>query len=251
MPRIKLKSGTIVVMVGGIDGKQIEIRNNSTYIQQRYVGDVSWVDIILVDDLRGIKGDTGNAGEAGANGTNGANGVDGKQVEMRSNGTYVQWRFVGDTTWIDLVAITALQGPQGLQGIQGLKGDKGDKGDTGDTGAQGAQGNQGLQGIQGPVGPQGPVTIYDTHVVTDAAYSPAQTSGEAFIDCNYLGGDCTIQLPDATGNTAKFFIANISTNSVIILPVSGEDINGDSSLIINFQYSSVTLVSTGSGWRIL
>ena len=45
-----------------------------------------------------------------------------KQVELQANATHIQWRYVGDSNWIDLVA------------LEDLKGDKGDKGDQGDPG---------------------------------------------------------------------------------------------------------------------
>lgn len=43
-------------------------------------------------------------------------GTDGREVELRSSGTYIQWRYAGDTSWTDLVALSALKGDSGEDG---------------------------------------------------------------------------------------------------------------------------------------
>ena len=56
-----------------------------------------------------------------------AQGEPGPRVELQKSDTHLQWRVEGSTgAWIDLVALTELQGPTGQQG------------DTGETGPQGA-----------------------------------------------------------------------------------------------------------------
>lgn len=79
-------------------------------------------------------------------GGGGSAGKDGREIELQNNGTAIQWRYVGDDAWTDLVQLSSLKGE---------KGDKGDKGDKGETGATGPQGPQGEIGPQGPIGPQG------------------------------------------------------------------------------------------------
>ena len=54
----------------------------------------------------------------GAAGTDGTDGTDGREVELNNSLTYIQWRYVGDSNWNNLVALSDL---------------KGDKGDTGAT----------------------------------------------------------------------------------------------------------------------
>ena len=132
---------------------------------------------------QGLKGDTG---AQGAKGDKGDRGTDGREIELRKDSLYIQWRYKGDSSWNNLIAYSDLkgdkgdkgdkgeqgvQGPkgdQGIQGLQGLKGDtgaqgaKGDKGDKGDRGEQGIQGPQGLkgeQGIQGIAGVGVPQTL--------------------------------------------------------------------------------------------
>ena len=79
-------------------------------------------------------------------GGGGTPGKDGREIELQNSGTAIQWRYVGDDAWTDLVQLSSLKGE---------KGDKGDKGDKGETGATGPQGPQGETGAQGPAGPQG------------------------------------------------------------------------------------------------
>lgn len=40
-------------------------------------------------------------------------GSDGREVELQASGTHIQWRYVGDTTWIDLGDFKGDQGDQG------------------------------------------------------------------------------------------------------------------------------------------
>ena len=57
----------------------------------------------------------------------GASGKDGREVELQNNGTAIQWRYVGDSSWTDLVQLSEITGPQGP------KGNTGDPGPTGAT----------------------------------------------------------------------------------------------------------------------
>ena len=78
----------------------------------------------------------------------GGAGTPGREIELQNNGTAIQWRYVGDNAWTDLVQLSALKGEKGD------KGDKGEKGDTGDTGPQGETGPQGPAGDSGIVSRQ-------------------------------------------------------------------------------------------------
>lgn len=81
-----------------------------------------------------------------ANNISSLGGGSAKQIEIQKGTTHIQWRYVGDEAWIDLIAIaditgakgdTGLTGNQGPQGQKGEKGDKGDKGDPNNTVATG------------------------------------------------------------------------------------------------------------------
>jgi hypothetical protein len=106
--------------VNGKDGREIEIRNDGTAIQIRYVGDTDWNDLVLLEDLRGADGADGKDGKDGEADANGANGKDGREIEIQNDGTAIQIRYVGDTDWNDLVLLEALRGPAGPEGV-GLK----------------------------------------------------------------------------------------------------------------------------------
>lgn len=105
--------------------------------------------IVLLKGDKGDMGDvgaTGSIGNNGTDGTDGDDGSDGREIELRATGTQIQWRYVGDITWINIVALSTLKGADGADGDdgsdgavgpQGPTGAKGDKGDKGDTGAAG------------------------------------------------------------------------------------------------------------------
>ena len=52
-------------------------------------------------------------------------GANGKEIELQKSTTHIQWRYVGDADWINLVALADLKGADGA---------KGDKGDTASSG---------------------------------------------------------------------------------------------------------------------
>ena len=86
----------------GKDGREIQIQNNGTAIQWRYVGDVSWTDLVQLSDITGAKGDPGE---------------DGITPTIRENGN---WYLGEEDTG---------------KPSRGEKGNPGDKGDPGPTGA--------------------------------------------------------------------------------------------------------------------
>lgn len=66
--------------------------------------------------------DNAAALNAAVDGGDGGSGADGREVELQSNGTYLQWRYVGEESWTNLVALSALTGPQGNAGANGSNG---------------------------------------------------------------------------------------------------------------------------------
>lgn len=83
--------------------------------------------------------------KAGGGGS-GTSGKDGREIEIQNNGTAIQWRYVGDDDWTDLVQLSDLKGE---------KGDTGPQGPVGPAGKDGTQGPKGDAGEQGPQGPKG------------------------------------------------------------------------------------------------
>lgn len=82
----------------------------------------------------------------------GGTGSPGKQVELRNSGTAIQWRYVGDAAWTDLVQISDITGPPSKDGITPHIGDNGNwylgDEDTGkpSRGEPGKDGNPGEEG---------------------------------------------------------------------------------------------------------
>jgi hypothetical protein len=139
----------------GTNGSNIELQTTSTHVQWRLVGGSTWTDLVALSAITGPQGSTGSSGATGAAGpanslaigtvTGGATasatitgsapsqtlnlvlpqgdkGTDGADVEFQSSATHLQWRFVGGSTWNNLVALTAITGPQGSTGATGATG---------------------------------------------------------------------------------------------------------------------------------
>lgn len=89
-------------------------------------------------------------GDAGPAGINGADGAVGRSVELRRGDTHLQWRVVGDPTWLDLVSIADLTGATGAPGKSAYQ-EWLDQGNTGTAvdflaSLKGAKGDPGLNG---------------------------------------------------------------------------------------------------------
>lgn len=110
----------------------------------------------------------------------GQNGADGKTPEIQVANGNIQWKYTTDTTWQNLIALSALQGASadmrvsnsaiqwkrstdanwvtliGMDQLMGPVGPTGPQGPTGSTGPAGAIGAKGETGDTGPTGPAGP-----------------------------------------------------------------------------------------------
>jgi hypothetical protein len=86
----------------GEDGREVEMSVEGGYVVWRYVGDVSWTNLVA---LSAITGPPGSDGEDGATGAPGADGTDGREIELRENAGWVEWRYIGDATWTQLYEI--------------------------------------------------------------------------------------------------------------------------------------------------
>lgn len=60
-----------------------------------------------------------------------------KEIELQVSATHIQWRYKGDTSWINLIALEQLKGAKGDPGVKGDQGAKGDKGEPGQPGTNG------------------------------------------------------------------------------------------------------------------
>ena len=69
----------------------------------------SWHDLVKLTELKG------EDGQDGQNGKNGIGGTNSKNVEIRKESSYIQWRYVGGS-WKNLVALSSLSGSSGENG---------------------------------------------------------------------------------------------------------------------------------------
>lgn len=105
----------------GADGQEIELQKTSTHVQWRYVGG-TWTNLIALVDITGPAGANGTNGTNGTNGVDGTDGTDGREIELQKGTTYIQWRYVGDIGWNNLVLVADLKGDQGDTGATGSPG---------------------------------------------------------------------------------------------------------------------------------
>lgn len=73
----------------------------------------------------------------------------------------------------------------------------------------------------------------------------------AGIDYVYVAsGSTTVTLPTAVGNTNLYTIKNVGAGVILIATTGGQTIDGDASLSLVTQFTSVDLISDGSNWNI-
>ena len=68
--------------------------------------------------LKGKNGTIGVDGEIGPAGPPGPPGIT-KEIVLQNNSTYIQWKYINDVDWINLISLAELTGPQGLVGLTG------------------------------------------------------------------------------------------------------------------------------------
>ena len=111
-------SGTVNIPLTGVSDGNYTLRlyteqenNRSTDFASRTVD----VKITVKDGTASIR-DLGNIQLVGDSG-----GEDGREVELRNNGTQIQWKYTDepDTAWRDLVALDAITGGDGADGADG------------------------------------------------------------------------------------------------------------------------------------
>lgn len=136
----------------GLDGKagrEIELRQESGFVEWRYLGDVDWQKLISLADI------TGQAGTDGTNGQDGLAGIDGREIELQQAEGFIQWRYLGDSSWQNLLALADITGAAGKDGKDGKDGQDGQDGQRGDQGAEGKAGKDGKPGEKGADGLSG------------------------------------------------------------------------------------------------
>ena len=97
-------------------------------------GSASKLVRVALNLLKGVDGTNGT------NGVDGTDGRDGREIELQVNETHIQWRYSGESSWNNLIALSQLKGDKGEQGIQGIQGEQGEPGEQGIQGEQGETG---------------------------------------------------------------------------------------------------------------
>ena len=153
------EAGNIVVVAAGSsqdgqDGREVELRNNGTYIQWRYAGedDTAWRNLVALDELTGADGQDGADGRevqfqvadgyiqwkydtesdwqnlialSELTGADGQDGADGREVQFQVADGYIQWKYDTDSDWQNLIALSELTGADGQNGTDGQDGQDG------------------------------------------------------------------------------------------------------------------------------
>lgn len=141
---------------GTSDTYTITFQDTSTYAFSIYNG---------ADGAAGATGDTGDTGATGAA------GADGREVELQKTATHIQWRYVGDALWTDLVALADI------------------KGETGATGATGAAGANGTNGADGAAATISIGTVTTGAAGTSVIVTNSGSSSAAVFDITIPRGD--------------------------------------------------------------
>lgn len=111
----------------------MEVRSTDAYIQWRY-DDGAWQNLVALTDITGPSGSTG---------------TDGRTPEFRADNDMLQWRYAGDSIWLNLYDMSTLRGNDGADGINGQDGKDGIDGVDGRDGVDGKDGNTPFIGDNG------------------------------------------------------------------------------------------------------
>lgn len=191
--------------------------------------------------LQGVQGEVGPAGPRGLigkSGTNGIDGLDGKDgkdgrpIELRLSKTHVQWRYIGEIIWKDLIKIESLRGPQGPRGDRGERGERGERGLQGYAGGPGQRGPQGFTGATGPPGPPGTGSVESVNGYT----------GVVVLDATDVGAD-----PNGSASTALTDANNYTDTQISALTFLESVVAGAGVTIDNTNPQNPVISATGKG----
>ena len=142
--------------------------------------------------------------------------------------------------------------PPGPPGPQGPPGEPGPPGEAGPQGEQGVPGTQGEQGIPGPPGPGTECINCSNYILTNKDYSVKP-------DDYYIGVNSTkpvnVILPTSP-QEGKIYVIKLEMqppvgNRKVTLKGNGKLIDGQSSVILENAYESITIIFRGDGWYII
>lgn len=77
----------------GTNGKEVELKVSDEAIQWKYSGDTTWVNLVLLSDIKG---------------------ADGQSISLRTNNNHIQWKKDNEDEWTNLVSLSELKGADGF-----------------------------------------------------------------------------------------------------------------------------------------
>lgn len=89
--------------------------------------------------------------------------------------------------------------------------------------------------------------------VADSPFTETATSGRVVHVCDCSGGNIVINLPASASNQATYSTnkTDSSSNTITVDPDSSEQISGDTTLIIQFENSTASYISTGTEYILI
>jgi hypothetical protein len=185
----------------------------------------------------------------------GASGSTAREVELRNNGLYLQWRYIGDSNWINLVSVSSITGAIGATGATGsigLRGFTGSTGATGDLGGTGATGNAGKDGDTGATGASGVSDRYQTFSYTPLTIGDG-VNGQQFLTVEAglsytINQNLLISHPSEAGKHMHGTVDSYdaSTGDLVVNIVYHSGIGNYSNWVINLDGAVGVTGSTGA-----
>ena len=154
-------------------------------------------------------------------------GADGREVELQTNSTHIQWRYSGESEWRNLIELKRLEGPQGPIG------------ETGATGATGAT------GPQGPIGETGQNAVNPNFTIGTVTALPSGSDATVTLTGTYPNLVLNFGIPrgaDGSGGGAEEPID--TTPYMYYGRLSFQDVGGTNSVI---PYSQITEAMINKG----
>ena len=210
---------------------------------------------------------------SGGGGGSGTPGKDGREIQIQNNGTAIQWRYVGDESWTDLVQLSDITGAKGDPGEDGItptieengnwylgdedtgKPSRGDKGDPGPTGATPniqigtvqtlEPGQQATASMTGT--PENP--ILNIGIPKGEKGDPGESSEEdpytlPIMSSTQLGGGKAIEKTDE-----DVPVAVDSLTGQLFVPTYPESGSGASGITVSYDAEQQAIVFTNSSGR--
>jgi hypothetical protein len=77
-----------------------------------------------------------------------------------------------------------------------------------------------------------------------------EVAGTVYLLCDATDGDVTVTLPDADANEARFTVKKTdpTAHTVTVAAPSGQTIDGDATLVIAFQHTTVEIFAGDTNW---